>query len=158
MKPHPAHTGFFTNDEVDMIPTLSYVELENAPDPASRVRAAFFCDHPDVIVTKKATRSGNHQRVLQCQICGGYINRPMTVDEKALLLYGLPDFDESLGKSWVQAEMEAFDLARAINRKRQPDRGPALTPEYQAYLNTPEWRRRRDAVLNRDGYTCQACG
>jgi 5-methylcytosine-specific restriction endonuclease McrA len=29
---------------------------------------------------------------------------------------------------------------------------------YGLYLRSPEWREKREAVLRRDGYLCQACG
>jgi len=34
----------------------------------------------------------------------------------------------------------------------------ALSPEYEAYLDSEAWRAKRQVILARDGYTCQRCG
>lgn len=143
-----------------MIPTISREQLDQADDPAALVRTVFSCAHPDdyVIAAKRLTRAGWYQRVLQCQICGGQLSRPMTADEKLLAVTGLPDFNSALGEDWIHAEIDAYDLARGINNERKPLYGPTFTPEYRAYLDSPEWRFRRESVLKRDRHTCQACG
>jgi 5-methylcytosine-specific restriction endonuclease McrA len=33
-----------------------------------------------------------------------------------------------------------------------------MTPEYKAYLKSPEWKAKRKQVLKRDNYICQECG
>lgn len=141
-----------------MIPTISRKQLDRADYPSALVRTVFSCHHPDTAVTKRPTCAGWYQRVLQCQVCGGQVSRPMTADEKLLPVDSLPEFNPVLGENWVRAETDAYDLAREINQERHPSSGHVLTPEYQDYLNSPEWRFRRNAVLKRDRHTCQACG
>jgi hypothetical protein len=44
-------------------------------------------------------------------------------------------------------------------RSRSGDAGAAArSAEYEAYLTSPAWRRRRARVLRRAGRRCQACG
>lgn len=35
--------------------------------------------------------------------------------------------------------------------------GQKWRPDYGAYLNSPEWRKRRNDALRRDGFRCQRC-
>lgn len=64
----------------------------------------------------------------------------------------------------------------SIKRKEKRDDEPLLFPEldleeeekhekkidwkakYNNYLRSPQWKKRRDEILERDGYRCQWCG
>lgn len=40
----------------------------------------------------------------------------------------------------------------------QRETRPGFQEWYRAYLRSPEWRKKREAVLARDGHLCQSCG
>lgn len=49
--------------------------------------------------------------------------------------------------------------ARLWNAKlRSTGRATARSREYQQYMRSPEWRRLRQRILERDAYTCAFCG
>lgn len=41
--------------------------------------------------------------------------------------------------------------------KRDIPEPPRHNPKYNAYLRSPEWKKKRDAVFQRDGGICQGC-
>ncbi|MEE8240127.1 MAG: hypothetical protein V3R16_02565 [Nitrospirales bacterium] len=52
----------------------------------------------------------------------------------------------------------AKTVARLWNpRLRCRGRATARTRRYQAYMASPEWKRLRHEILERDGYICQLC-
>lgn len=85
----------------------------------------------------------------QCLLCGkrvgNYIPYREIPDPDAI-----GDFDYELENRTYQLRNEWFQAAQAAKRE-------AWWAEYQAYLDTDEWRERRRAVLERDHYLCQSC-
>lgn len=44
-----------------------------------------------------------------------------------------------------------------LDKPRKAGRGK-YSPEYKAYLRSPEWDARRRSALDRDGHQCRGCG
>jgi hypothetical protein len=54
-----------------------------------------------------------------------------------------------------QVEWEHEQAVREAQRQRESERWWA---QYNAYLESPQWRRRRELVLSRAGGVCEGCG
>lgn len=111
-----------------------------------------------ILLRKRPIAGGGHQYRWQCQICGHSVGN--AVSQRIVLeRWGEPPlFDEGLIETWRQKkESERLDLQLA----REEDRG--LESEefrnwYGAYLLTPRWRAKRQAVIRRCKNTCEGCG
>jgi len=58
-------------------------------------------------------------------------------------------------KQAVKDEQTRENQKRYLAEKAEHDR--QWRTEYDAYLASPEWARRRAAVLEREGYLCEGC-
>ena len=64
-------------------------------------------------------------------------------------------------RTMVEQEEWMSEVRRQVAQMTEDQRktdDKARDAAYQAYLLTPAWRAKRDAVLKRDGYVCQGCG
>lgn len=94
----------------------------------------------------------------QCTVCGqslaGAISKSKYTPEQ---LASMPLFDDDLAKNWwdqivtdrkvvIKAQQEEFQKLKIFNKA-----------EYEEYLKSPEWRAKRNMVLERDKHMCQGC-
>jgi len=113
----------------------------------------FECVHkPDQLVklTVFTARNGTQQYRDQCLRCG----RTVKVHKKAALTIGqlscAIDFDEEIQKQYYE---RVSARAKQIDDERQAE----WMRRYNGYLETGQWQRIRQAVMERDGWTCQGC-
>lgn len=57
-----------------------------------------------------------------------------------------------------QAAFEATRAAREAQAQEYATEGRSWRGRYRQYLNSPDWKRVRNRVMRRDGWTCQRCG
>jgi hypothetical protein len=94
--------GNFRLDE--LICTLDSLLPENPPVSHSEweygdLRAIWECSHSETRLTVRAIKTGR-RKAIQCTQCGSMLTIKFTVAQRQRGLYGLPDFDEDLRKSW----------------------------------------------------------
>jgi 5-methylcytosine-specific restriction endonuclease McrA len=122
-------------------------------DIADAQRANSFddCKHEHTEIRGKLASNRMEMVAAQClrcgDMCGQYIKKVNWPEHR-------PPWDNNLAHSLDEprrlAEIAVHQKHLAI--QCEEDR------RYELYLQSPEWRRRRQRVLERDNYRCQGCG
>lgn len=126
------------------------------------------CEH-DLIFVKRKTSNGSYRLSKQCIICGYHetkaykhsvinndINSIKYLDEDALFLYEQKRHENYLIKcknEWNK-KREADEDKRLLEFNEKKKKWFKLHSEY---LKSIKWKLKRNAVLKRDNYKCQAC-
>jgi 5-methylcytosine-specific restriction endonuclease McrA len=135
-------------------------EGEKRADPVNSVQnqieSSFFCSHPETEIRYKVLSNGGRQYREQCLHCGRSISEAIAY-RKVPNIESIQEHDHQREAAY-QARIEAAraDLwaeAQELWELRQTD----WDLQYQQYIKTPRWREKRDRVLERDHYLCQAC-
>lgn len=145
-----------------------------------RVNAEFSCDHAQSIPVKYTKSNGVVCVRLQCRRCGESQGERKKAE---YTLNELPDWDESTRERWRQLRSARYEEEREAQRQEQEatferqrrEREAAFEQRrkeyeearaqqnadwwegYGKYLRSQRWHTMRQKVLERDGYTCQAC-
>lgn len=121
------------------------------------------CNHPTWSKTFKFDNGGARRFLWQCHTCGDEQGMPKGHPDRAT---ALDQYDPNLCEIWYKPIRDAWEQWRDKNKERLP---ALLTPEqreeanrrwwrqYNGYLETPEWARRRAKVFERAGRLCEAC-
>ncbi len=124
------------------------------PSLLQHVEHEFECKHEHTRVVVFTDSLGREHVRKQCQRCGAHCG-----DEKknGYNLASLPRWDECLRDAWynrkrlrtdeLRAEIASHDASVKVNAKQA----------YREYLQSPQWKRVKKAVLERDRYICQNC-
>jgi hypothetical protein len=112
------------------------------------------CDHVTVEVRRRKDGGGAVHFFRQCVHCGTSVG---TALKKAKELESAPGWDEQLEPhSQQQREADRLDLIqRHVRIQRAGAEG--FKREYDVYLKSLEWARRRARVLHRSGGMCEGC-
>lgn len=129
------------------------------------------CSHPNMLPRLWVLSNGVKRVALQCQACGDKkTNEVRNVDYPGYEQF--PPFDYELSEAaralFTQARQLIFNehhLAMLSHDQRREEMGEleqlAKSQEwwikYNNYLLTAEWKDKRERVLDRDDYLCQAC-
>ena len=135
---------------------------ENCFDHARITSLDGCCDNPSLHHVKLITSAGTIQVRNQCKSCGkvssesigGISNRE-----------NLPPVDEFLKEKYQENNSSVVrnfytnvsTKRHEISQKQFESNKKEWFNQYSKYLQSPEWKRKRDLVLKRDNYKCQAC-
>lgn len=115
------------------------------------------CFNPSFTIVKMVGYAENIRVVKQCGNCG-YSNG-----------YGIKKGDYDLDKLEFKDETKAEEFFKLQHReyleirkifkeyKKENKQISKKTPGYKEYLKSPLWQEKRELVLKRDNYLCQAC-
>jgi hypothetical protein len=120
----------------------------------SDLTARFTCEHEHTEVRRRVIKGGAVQYVRQCLRCGEPQGNPIA-KAKVLAESGgePPDFDDELNEQWKAEYAAGWEDIR-----KRFDREAFLKEWYADYLRSPEWGRRRAAVMRRANGVCEGCG
>jgi 5-methylcytosine-specific restriction endonuclease McrA len=113
------------------------------------VETEFRCPHLNTAIRYRDTVTGTRQYRAQCLNCGdgvGNFIKHSDIESPALV----EPFDDRLEESYNCLKRDRYNELNQVNRQSWWD-------EYNAYMQTPEWKQRRAQVLKRDRHICQAC-
>jgi len=120
-----------------------------------QVIAETTCRHPTTAVRKRFASNGAISIWNQCQKCGyavGPAIRKATMTAQAVDT--LPTWDDEIAKRFskdretYQQQMNEAERVRCVREWRR---------HYDVYLETPEWKRKRDLVMARAQEICEGC-
>jgi hypothetical protein len=127
--------------------------------PTGGESRGFFDAMENCVHTNKELRKLSHcnQIKYQCLDCGESVGNPIKHSEITVALSEIEDFD-----------LEFRDLMRnraAENRKREAESRRAdwtagrqgRVEDYAEYIKSPQWRAKRNMVIQREGDLCQGC-
>lgn len=112
------------------------------------------CVHPETEVRRFTNRNGSTAACAQCLVCGGRAGNPVGGVDHASLAPADPSLEEAYRARIKQLREDA--AIRAIDAEE--GHSEAWWAKYDAYLQTPEWREKRELVLKRCNWTCEGCG
>lgn len=129
---------------------------ENCFEHAEIIDIADCCRNKSVHQVKYIISGGGIQVREQCKSCGALSSNSIAVSPPER--DRLPFADLSLKETLSD---KAFDFRRAERRRISDSKAARLKSDWMArysqYLLSPGWREKRDLVLKRDKYVCQAC-
>ncbi len=107
----------------------------------------WYCEHKSTEVRRRTYANGTKVACRQCLICG---NSQGCVPKNKVILYSLPEWDETISERWRERAQTRYDSQRESERREFFD-------WYNQYLLTPEWQSLRRRVLLRSGGLCEGC-
>jgi 5-methylcytosine-specific restriction endonuclease McrA len=137
---------------------------ENCFDHAKITSLDTCCKSPSTHLVKLITSAGTIQVRKQCQSCGKVSAESVGGIEKSVR-ENLPAVDELLRDMYVETRSSIEqDFYSNISKKRYEISKKEFESnkqewfnQYSKYLQSPEWKKKRELVLKRDNYKCQAC-
>jgi hypothetical protein len=115
----------------------------------ARIEEQFKCSHPQRAVRRRTIVDGRTTYVSQCIECG-HTSSPISA-KVALLQDATPGtYDPQL--QVLRRAAKSAEYLRTYLALR-----PALAAEYHAYLDSPQWRRRRNEAVQRASGKCEIC-
>ena len=128
------------------------------PDYAAiskRVDQEFVCNHEHKTVRRKLAADNSVSIWHQCDRCGHKVGVAI---KKASMnpakVQALPLWDTQLETRFNAQKKKHFDEAYAVEKQRCED---DWDKAYNQYLQTPEWKRKRELVLLRAQGICEGC-
>jgi 5-methylcytosine-specific restriction endonuclease McrA len=123
------------------------------------------CDHDTQAVRWRVRRNGIGVWVSQCVDCGQEIRALKKTCQEVIATTEKAPFDDELADAWSTWAREEYQqrhsswLARRqhYTRIEQEQRDKEWWDEYNHYLTTDTWKKRRALVLKRDEHLCQCC-
>lgn len=127
------------------------------------------CSCDTTRLCRRTLSNQSYQWVYQCVICGRQVRVIKSTSPEVLACsYPAPTWDHALVERWdaerrAQSEARAAQYQEDWKRKQREQQEEQEKQQrewwswYKSYLETDTWRRKRQAVLERDKHICQAC-
>ena len=137
---------------------------ENCLDHAIITSINNCCKSPKLYMVKLIISNGMIQVRNQCSGCGFLEGKSIgglsSIERDKLPMVNQNKRDERL--DFIQNESKDFynevkRLRQAKFEKEREDKTGLWWQQYKTYLQSPEWRKKRELVLKRDNYRCQSC-
>lgn len=116
------------------------------------VEEEFSCEHPESEIRLKYDSLNRPQYFKQCLTCGQASSTAIKQSSIAGITK-ITTWDYTLADSWQYSKKQKRDSLYQQHQNKQSE----FWIQYNAYLQSPEWRMKRLKVLERDNYLCQAC-
>lgn len=128
--------------------------------------AQYKCECETVELRRRVVDNGGVQYVEQCLRCGSATSNPIA-KTKALALNGgnePPQFDDDLLSNWERGYSDGWakisrEYKENVERyeKARKNRTTEWWESYKVYLNSPEWKAKREKVFLRAQEICEGC-
>lgn len=123
------------------------------------------CRHPQTEIRWRIRRNGVGCWSVQCLHCGRELRQVAKNSPQARSIAERIPFDEDLAdqiqedfkRESEQRMTEWREEQEAQKHARQKD-ADSWRERYENYLKTPQWRKRRDLVMQRANGMCEGCG
>ena len=127
-------------------------------DKYQEVLDRFHCEHPqiEIEIRYKTDSIGRRFYKKQCLICGNAISGAISL-ENVSNIDRIKEWDYSLYKDYHTNLNKIFYEIQLAQENERQDKQNRWWEWYNNYLNSPEWREKRERVLERDNYRCRAC-
>lgn len=105
---------------------------------------------------RKLDSAGRRQYRKQCLDCGSGVEG-WVAQKNVRDIWTVAAWDESLEEAGREAARRDWDLDREAYQREQQEKNEQWWAWYDQYLQSPQWREKRNKALARDGHVCQAC-
>jgi len=110
------------------------------------------CDHRDLVTVRKKIANGTDVYRKQCKVCGSSIGN--SIAKKTLTnTSDIPMFDVALQAEWDKKK----EAVKTLLLEEDAQKESAWWNNYNDYLQSEAWSQKREKVIARDRYLCQAC-
>ena len=119
----------------------------------------FECNHENSELRLRTVDRGYTQRVQQCLRCGEPVSGAVS-KEKAMKLCGgkePPPFDNELMDGWKSSYQEQSDEITKNYETRSEYERAEFFKKYDVYLESDEWKEKREKVMERANHICEGC-
>lgn len=131
-------------------------DVEKVKSPWEQAKEYYECSHEQTEICYKTYKNGSIHYFNQCLVCGEAIGTAIPHDQVN---------DKEIVKPWDDRLLTAYrfavdEMANQLRAERFESwrlRDTGWDRQYNAYLQTDQWRDKRQRVLERDNYLCQAC-
>lgn len=114
------------------------------------------CPHHEIHICRKRQSNGVLIYVRQCLTCERNRGNVAKASHEVRMLSEIPEWDQSIIDRWEARRNAYYEERRREWNARTPGTAE-WWQRYNAYLNSPAWKRKRRLVLERDNYICQGC-
>lgn len=113
------------------------------------------CNHPTTELRLQTYSNKTTHVVRQCLTCGSAATGIKKQELTGQQLAALPPFDPGI---WQRYQMQHREQAQDRARRDRESKRAEFFEWYDQYLKTPDWRTRRQMVLQRSKGLCEGCG
>ena len=116
------------------------------------------CQHPESVYVFRVIKGGARQYGQQCLTCGRF-----QIMRKSAIHWSqqLQPFDQTLADNYEERRRRCyerrFQQAQGERLAKAQEDQQAWWDAYAEYLESDQWREKRQRVLARDNFMCQAC-
>ena len=130
--------------------------MNEAEHFANKIRP-FVCEHCHMEMEARLTQnSTGHDAVRrQCATCGN--SRGGFMPKRAFNISKLRPFDDEALAQFEAERRDEYDKAHAQAKALRKQKSDDWWHQYNTYLQSESWKKKREKVLDRDGGRCQAC-
>ena len=111
------------------------------------------CTCSNTEIRGKKTKQGIRP-VKQCLDCGSMVGDWL---KRGFRVQSLKSWDDSISELYQEWRASKQEERWAAKEAKRDEQNEAWWEKYNKYLESPEWRAKRLAVLMRDEWTCQGC-
>lgn len=111
------------------------------------------CDHKVIKIRFREAINGNRMYKRQCVRCGDLVGNWIP-HESIQKKDEIKPVDDSLAANYRQSK---FELTKALNQLIRKVQKSEFDDQYQRYLTSPEWHRKRTLIFERCNYLCEGC-
>lgn len=116
--------------------------------------SATACEHPHVETRWSPVRGGSRALRDQCIDCGALVGNP---HPKSRARPETKAADMAALEAYKRVRKRAYDQILRHHAEAQQRDHSNWKGQHAAYLQSPEWRARRDKILKRAGGLCEGC-
>lgn len=131
-----------------------------------QITREFDCTHEASEVRRRVTRTNARTFYRQCVQCGRNMGQCAT--STLVNPDSCPPFDEDINIEWLRERQKRLHELKEQKTKEYEEQKAQTEAQielqriqsrnnYKKYIHSDEWARKRNLVLKRDNYTCQAC-
>ena len=139
--------------------------VQKKSEELQKFRLKYQCKHPSQQMTKRVLRKGVIQYVFQCLNCGDACSKAIKKEEALKIANGImPNFNEELlntKNNQYRDELNQIEEKYTLLQKKEielrKNKDDAFFQKYSEYLLSNEWELKRQKVLKRANYICEAC-
>jgi len=114
------------------------------------------CAHDTTRICRRLQSNGVTVYVRQCLHCGSNRGAVAKASPEVMRLADIPEWDQGIVDAWHNQRSTYYDRRRRENEATIPG-SAEWWKQYNEYLSSPAWNKKRAIVLERDHYTCQGC-
>jgi len=123
-----------------------------------QVKEAFHCECKNTVERYKVDSLGRKHYRRMCVSCGRLATAAFSVkDRDPRDVERIPEYDDTRFLQYQAAQRQYYEKQLGLKDREIAKEKEIHKEKYYEYLRSPEWRAKREKVLQRDKFICQGC-